>query len=525
MSFISYSFVAFLAVLYVLYYLLPKKTQWLLLLVGSLVFYAHAGWYSFIFILVVAAVVYTAGIKIQDQYDARDEEISANQQLFSKDEQRQIKAQAKAKAKTFLAASLATVLGILAVIKYTSFVINNVNSIIGSNFVPYRFILPMGISFYTFQSVGYAADVYWEKTRAERNPLKLMLFVSFFPQLVQGPISRFGELSGTLLSEHKFEPKQAAFGFQRVLWGFFKKLVVADRLVILVRSLILDPAAYRGAYVVLLVFFYAIQLYSDFTGGIDIAIGAAEMFGVVVAENFARPFFSKNAAEYWRRWHITMGAWFKDYVFYPVSVSKAMQRISSKSRSTFGQKIGRRIPVYLTSIVVWAATGIWHGAAWNFVVWGLLNCLVIIVSQEMEPAYKKFHEKYPFSNTRAYDFLQIVRTFWIMGFIRVLDCYQNVPLTFRQVASVFTASNWSVLFNGSLLELGLSEADFVAVALGCIVMVSVSLLQEKGSVRELLAAKPTVLRYSVVWLALASIILLGAYGIGFDANQFIYNRF
>ncbi|MBQ2306927.1 MAG: MBOAT family protein, partial [Clostridia bacterium] len=277
--------------------------------------------------------------------------------------------------------------------------------------------------------------------------------------------------------------------------------------------------------VVALVLFYAIQLYADFTGGIDITIGVAQMLGIEVAENFDRPFFSLNITEYWRRWHITMGTWFRDYIFYPISVSPRMLKISKWSRDKLGQAVGKRVPVYLSTIIVWFVTGLWHGAAWNFIVWGLLNCLVIIVSQELAPLYSRFHKRFKFSNTRGYNVFQMFRTFWLMGFIRVLDVYRDVPATFRQVGTVFTHWNWGRLFDGSFLKLGLDLQDFVVVLLACGVMLAVSIMQNKGQIRDRLIRRPAAIRAALFILILLLIVVFGAYGIGYDAGQFIYVQF
>ncbi|MBO4325849.1 MAG: MBOAT family protein [Clostridia bacterium] len=526
MSFVSLGFLAFLAVLILLYYLVPKKGQWILLLAGSVFFYAFAGWSALIFIAVTALSTYLAGIYIGKLAADRDKYIKEHSAELDKEAKKAYKA--KVKKRTYLIMSLCLLLnlGMLAVIKYTDFGISIVNGIFRTNIGFVHFALPMGISFYIFQSMGYIIDVYRGKYAPEKNIARFALFVSFFPQLLQGPISRFDELSKTLYGPHKFDWNKFARGAWRVLWGYFKKVVIADRMITAVLALSGEPEKYTGVYVVALVLFYAIELYADFTGGIDITIGVAEMLGIEVAENFDRPFFSLNITEYWRRWHITMGTWFKDYIFYPLSVSPKMLKISKWSREKLGQAIGKRVPVYLSTIIVWFATGLWHGAAWNFIVWGLLNCLVIIVSQELSPLYTRFHKRFGFSNTKGYNVFQMFRTFWLMGFIRVLDVYRDVPGTFRQVWSVFTTANWGNLFSGSFLKLGLTLSDFIAVLAGCAVMFTVSVLQNKGQVRDnIILKRPVAVRLVVFVLIALLITIFGAYGIGYDAGAFIYGQF
>ncbi|MFY9286661.1 MAG: MBOAT family O-acyltransferase [Tissierellaceae bacterium] len=420
--------------------------------------------------------------------------------------------------------------GILGVTKYTNFTISNINFILaklgsGRQLGFLDIALPMGISFYTFKSMGYIIDVYRGKYEPERNIFKFALFVSFFPQIIQGPISRFDDLSETLFKEHNFDIKNFNDGMIRILWGFFKKLVIADRILVGVNTIIRNPDTYQGAFVFIGMLFYAYQLYADFTGGIDITIGISQVLGIKIKENFERPYFSKNIAEYWRRWHITMGTWFKDYLFYPISVYKPMLNFSKYARRTFGDSIGKRLPGYISSIIVWFTTGIWHGASWNFIMWGLTNCFVILVSQELTPFYNWFHSKFNVKDKFLFRSFQVVRTILLMSAIRLFDCYRDVPMTFRMFGSMFTNFNVSDLFNGSLLNLGLSFADYIVLLIGLVILTTVSLIQRKGSVRDRLYKKPAILRYSVYYVLIVSIIVFGAYGVGYDSSQFIYNQF
>jgi D-alanyl-lipoteichoic acid acyltransferase DltB (MBOAT superfamily) len=386
-------------------------------------------------------------------------------------------------------------------------------------------IMPLGISFYTFQSVGYLIDVYNEKYEAQNNYGKFALFVGFFPQLSQGPISRYNDLSQTLFAPHKYDSKTVAFGLQRILWGYFKKLVIADRVVIGLKTLLAAPGDYPGIYFFLAMMFYAIQLYADFTGGIDITIGIAETMGIKVKENFMRPFFSKNIKEYWNRWHMTMGSWFTDYIFYPISVSGFMRKLSKSSRKHLGENLGKRVPVYLATIIVWFTTGIWHGASWNFVVWGLANCVVILISQELSPLYTRFHNRFDVADKVWYRGFCVIRTVLLMSALRMFDCYRDVTITIKMFFSMFTTWNLSELWNGALLSLGLSVTDYMIILLGVILIFTVSMLQRRRKVRERILALPYPAR-AAIWMALFLVVLLaGAYGQGYDESAFIYNQF
>jgi len=247
--------------------------------------------------------------------------------------------------------------------------------------------------------------------------------------------------------------------------------------------------------------------------------------GITVAENFQRPYFSKSIKEYWRRWHISMGTWFTDYIFYPISVCKPMLKFARFSKAHFGEVIGKRMPVYLSSFVVWFATGIWHGASWNFIVWGLGNWAVIMVSQELEPLYEWFHRRFHVKDTFVFRLFQVIRTILLMSVLRMFDCYRNVPLTFKMFGTMFTHRNWHILWDGSLLNLGLNGLDYGILLFGLILLVLVSLVQRTGSVRDKLALRAYPVRVAI-WLGLfLCVLLMGAYGVGYDASQFIYNQF
>ncbi len=541
MLFTSYEFIGFVILLVALSYVMPKKGKWPLLLLGSYVFYYFAGWKFLFYILAVTVITYVAGLLISNNKTQSDRAIAdmkaaekAGEVLngqAGKEARKRYKEAQKKRRRCIMAIGITLALLILAVVKYTNFTIYNINGVLRAFHAPKRInfltiALPMGISFYTFQAVGYVIDVYRDRHEAQKNFFKYALFVSFFPQLVQGPISRYGDLSKELFTPHSFSGRVVERGFQRVLWGYFKKLVIADRILPAVNTMIDTPENYKGMFVFLVMMFYALELYADFTGGIDITIGIAEMLGIPVKENFERPFFSKNIAEYWRRWHITMGTWFTDYIFYPISVCGPMLRLGKWCRKHLPEKMGKRVPVYLASFVVWFTTGIWHGASWNFIVWGLGNFVVIMISQELEPLYAKFHKKVNTDGSTVYKSFQIGRTILLMSALRLFDCYRDVPLTFKMFGTMFTTWNWNQFFGEALLQLGISRADYVILALGTVLMFTVSMIARSGSVRDKLRKKlPMPARWVLFTVLLLVIVVFGAYGLGYDASQFIYNQF
>ena len=529
MLFTSYGFIVFVAVLLIAYYLVPKRTQWMLLLAASYFFYAFSGLENFLFIIATTLSCFFVARAMEGMRKREDEYVALNKETMDKEERKAYRAKEKKKRFNLLLVGLVFNFGILAVLKYTAFALRNVNSLLGlfgvnGVDIP-SLLLPMGISFFVFQSTGYLIDVYRGKTFAEKNVAKLALFVSFFPQLAQGPISRHGDLAPQLYEHRHFDAKNLKFGIQRMLWGYFKKLVIADRIMVAIKAMLGDTEAYTGAYVALLILFYSIQIYADFTGGIDITIGLAEAMGIKVTENFKHPFSSTSTKEYWNRWHITMGSWFTDYIFYPLSVSRPMMKLSKSCRARLGNMLGKRVPVYLATSITWFLTGLWHGAAWNFIVWGMLNCLVILVSQELEPLYRRFRGRFPkLTASYGYHCFAATRTFLLMGLIRSLDCYANVGLTFRMWGSMLTTFNAGEALSKGVLGLGLDLKDYVIIAVAVIIVAVVAKLTEKRDIREWLYGK-TALSWTLSGILILAILLFGAYGIGYDASQFIYTQF
>jgi D-alanyl-lipoteichoic acid acyltransferase DltB (MBOAT superfamily) len=530
MGFVSVWFLLFCAAAVLLYYVLPKKWQWPLLLIASCAFYASYDLRYFGFIAVTTVSVYFAACKISQLRAKQNAYLNEHLEL-GKDEKKAYKAKTKKKTWAWLITCLLLNFGILFALKYINFFIGNINAIISifsESKIPTfdKLLLPLGISYYTFKTAGYIIDVYFGRYEAEKNVFKVALFTSFFPTLLNGPIDRFPLTAPSLFGEHSWGEKRARFALQRILWGYFKKVVIADRLVVAVIAIVSDPEKYPGVMVAFGALLYAAELYCDFTGGIDITIGVANLFGVEVSENFLRPFFSKNIAEYWRRWHITLGTWFKDYTFYPLCTAKPVMKLTKFAKNKFGAGAAKRVPIYVASIVLWFCTGAWHGASWNFILWGMGNCFVILVSQELTPLYKRFHAKHPDIDGKwYYKTMCIVRTNAIMCCLRLFDCYKDVPTTFKAFGSMFTKPSFNMLNGNTLLNLGLTAADYAIAFAGILLIFAVSMIQRRGSVREMIDKKGFAFRLALFALLFAVIIVFGAYGLGYDSNSFIYSKF
>ena len=521
MQFTSVGFLLFAAAVLLGYYLLPKRIRWIWLLMANFIFYLFAGVQYLGFLVLTILSTYGAGLWMDRNLGRQDAYLAANKQTLSREEKKEYKARVKGKNRWILTFCLVLNFGVLAVCKFC--LAEPFSTMAKGGALSFLTLgLPLGMSFYMFQSMGYVVDIYRTTDKAEKNPFKLALFVSYFPGLVQGPINTHRDLAPQLMAGNDFDGKNFSFGLQRLLWGFFKKLVIADRLAAAVIAL--RGPEFTGVGFFLLTLFYAVQIYADFTGGIDMALGLSQALGITMPENFIRPFFSKNIAEYWRRWHISLGEWMKSYIFYPISVSSPMLKLSKAARTRFGN-FGKRLPVYTASIATWAVTGIWHGITPNFLLWGMMNCFVIVVSEELTPLYEKFHNRFGLKSKAWYGGFEMLRMFVLMNLIRIVDLFPDVGMYFARMGSLLTTFNFHILWDGTLLDLGMSTLDYAIVAGGIVVMFCVSLFQEtKGSLREFLWEKP-VLRYILVFILLVIVLLMGSYGIGYNANNFIYNQF
>ena len=386
----------------------------------------------------------------------------------------------------------------------------------------YGVAIPIGISFYTLRIISYLIDVRRGGVAAERNFLKYLLYTSFFPIAFLGPVANYKECERSLLYPQKASWESISIGILRILFGVFKKTVVADALVEPVRRIASESESYFGAYVLILIIFYSAEVYFDFSGGIDIALGAARLFGVSLPENFNKPFSSKTLAEFWNRWHITLGEWFEHYVFYPISLTHSMQMLSRFLRRKLGVGVGKRIPLYIATLITWVLTGLWHGGALHYAVWGVTNGILVLISSEVSKISGSVCEKHPGLSAarRRLAFLAPVRVFFIIGAVRLLDVYKSTALTFKMLASIFTRTE-SYISIAEKMEYLTDPKSLIPVVLGLATVFAVSKL---GIRSEKICKRPYAFAACVV-LILSSSLLFGNYGYGFDASDFIYSQF
>lgn len=508
MSLISMEFLIFVGIAVIGYYLIPKRFQWIWLLIFSYIYYASSGIKILFFLLYTTITTYGTG-RLLDRVNHK--ELPRNE--------------AKSRKRRILIGCLLLNFGMLAVLKYTNFAIENVNAIFHAGISFQKLILPLGISFYTFQSMGYIIDVYWGKYEAEKNPFRFALFVSFFPQLLQGPIGRFDRLARQLYEQHSFDLLKAQYALQLMLWGFFKKLVLADRAAVVVNQVFQNYTQYSGVTNIVAVLMYSIQLYMDFSGGMDVVMGVAALFGVELDQNFKRPYFATSITDFWHRWHITLGTWMKDYIFYPVSLSKWMGKFGKWSKKAFGKKTGRVVPICVANIIVFLVVGIWHGAAWKYIAYGLYNGLIIAISSLLAPLYRRGFEKFHINpKSGAWHVVQILRTFLLVNISWYFDMAVSLSAAFAMMKSTVTGFSLATLTDGSLMLLGLDKLDYMILAMGCLVVFLISFLKERGiQIRESLGRKPLVIRWAVYGMLVFGIPMFGY--VMTTTGGFIYAQF
>ncbi len=528
MTFNSLNFFIFFPIVAILYYVIPKKYQWIFLLTASYFFYLFANYkFAFFLISTTATTFYAAnGIgKINNNQKAT---LVENKEVYSKEQIKDLKAICKKQKKQIVAAVLLVNFGILAFLKYFNFLSKSMNDLFGffhasASMPTLKLLLPLGISFYTFQAMGYLIDVYRGKYEPEKNLAKLALFLSFFPQIMEGPIGRYNDLAKQLYQEHEFDYNNAKFGLQLMLWGYFKKVVIADRAGILVNTVYGNYPNYSGTQIALTAVVYAVQIYADFSGYIDIATGAAQFFGVRLAQNFNRPYFSKSVSEFWRRWHITLGSWFKDYLFYPLSLSKAGVKLGKFGRKHFSAAFARNTTAYFGLAVVWLTTGLWHGSDWHYVLYGVYYGALIMLSMQCKPVFQKINNKLKIQTERfGWKLFQVVRTFAIVCLGFILFRAENLNVAFSMMKSMLFMSKPAVYT--SLLNGDFTKTDAVFLVLTTGILFAVSWMQRKKKLRETLSNKNVVLRWAVYCAATLSVIFLGVLASN-DPSQFIYFQF
>lgn len=545
MSILSLEFIVLTLGTVIVYYILPLKIRWWVLLAASCLFYALAGWQGCIWLLLTGALTFGSSL-LQEKLRKKEQTVrdmeyaieDAQERLAAKKESLEEEAwdleeleipvlpdkgwfsssrKVKTLRKILLAVSVILPFAAMAFVKYYESFREWFHSL-----PALTLLIPLGLSYFTFQSVGYMVDIYRGKYPAEKNPFKYLLFISFFPQMTQGPISPYPQLMPQLSQGHRFDPDNFVMGVQLALWGYFKKMVLADRLADVTGAI---NTSQKGWFILLTVIIYAIRLYADFSGGMDVIRGAAKMMGIDMVENFRRPFFSFSVAEYWRRWHISLGVWFRNYLFYPITTSGIGLALSKFGRKVFGKKAGRAFPATVSTIIIFFLIGIWHTANGNAIIFGLYFGLVMGIELLLEPAFKKLKKKLHINEKNIFwKIFTMVRT-WILILIPQYFAFTEGPKTGMALLGK-TFQNWNFENAGLQFTDVMKPLVWYIAGIAFVIMLIVDIICERvPDLNEKLAKGKVFIRWPILILLILAILIYGCYGAGYDATAFLYTHF
>lgn len=517
MTITSLGFLLLIVIGVIVYYVFPKALQWLELLIISLIFYCFAAVpYTIIYMIISTVIAYGVTVWMDRK---RKNGIQKERWIFS-----------------LVMISLIINICLWFVFKgrnlwiYLLLGLEKYNLQIEaiSNM---QLVAALGMGYYTLQIMGYIIDCYWGNIKPQKNLLKLFLFVIYFPQLMTGPISRYAELT-SLYEKHKFSYKNLSFGSQRILWGFVKKLVLAEKVGIIVSGITGNPDAYTGFYSWIVILLYPIQMYADFSGCMDIILGVSELFDIHLVENFNNPFFSRTSQEFWQRWHITLGTWAKDYVLYPLLKSKVMIKFGKVAKKKLGKKFGKFAVSSMGMLVLWMVMGIWHGGLRYIVGVSLWYWIILMMGELTAPRLKKMAGDLGMKTSSfGWHFFQSIRTFLIyaigatffnVGVLKGIALLQDA----WRVISIKDYSNPWIFFDGSILDLGITYRDINIIIVVIVILLVVGILRERyGYARLWILDQFFLFRWSI-WIGLFLLVLIcGEYGPDYSATEFIYQGF
>ena len=390
-------------------------------------------------------------------------------------------------------------------------------------------IAPIGISYYTLSWITYICGAYWKTGEIQKNPLKFLAFAGFFPILASGPIVKYEDFGKEVGEGVKLSFDNISNGAARIAWGFMKKLVVADRIATFVNTVYNNPYRYPGLFIWIANGLFIIQLYADFSGCIDIALGAGEMFGFRLPENFNLPFLSQTLEEFWRRWHITLGGWLRDYVLYPILKSTPWQKITGFTKKKFGKKYGKKIPTWLGLMISWFLVGFWHGGGLNYIFGvGILFGIIIILGDALSPLLDKLNKTLRI-NTEAFSWkiFRVLRTWLFFGTGLSFFRAGSLMAGFRNLKLSVSVFNPWIFFTGELWNLGVDRTEFSIFVFFMTVIIIAGILRAVTgkSIRELLKEQNILFRWILYALLIYSVLVYGCYGSGFSSAAFIYQGF
>ena len=504
MLFNSLGFLIFFPIVVLIYFIFPvkcKRARNFWLLVSSYYFYMCWNAKYALLLLGSTMVTYFSGLLIQKfrnaENDAEQDEKNKSGALW---------------AKMIVVFSIVLNIGALFAFKYLDFFVQNLIKVFSKIGVeiwiePFSILLPVGISFYIFQAMGYVVDVYRGKICAEKSFLKYAVFVSFFPQLVAGPIERSTNLLKQFEEEHYFRWENVKNNLLLMGWGFFMKMVIADRIAVFVNKVYGDYNTYGGWYIVIATILFAFQIYCDFAGYSNIAIGAAGVMGFKLMENFKSPYCAISVKDFWGRWHISLTTWFMDYLYIPLG----------------GNRKGR-IRRFVNIMIVFLVSGLWHGAMWSYVLWGGLNGIYLIAENLMNglgDKVNRFVKREAVTNKIA----KAIFTFCLVDISWFFFRTQGIESARNMILKMFEMKNFEIIFDGALYQI-MDQRNFMIMLLSIVLLMIVDILHTKGiSIRCWLSKQSIWFRWLTYVVMVESILVFGIWGVGYDKSAFIYFQF
>lgn len=498
MLFNSINFLIFFPIVVAIYFIIPNKVKHLWLLMASYFFYMCWNARYALLILISTIITYVSGLLLEivkkRNYDAH---------------------RAEKLKRLIVASSVISNLTILFYFKYINFAVGTLNEFFSTvhielNLPTFDVILPVGISFYTFQALSYTIDVYRDEIYAEKNFFRYALFVSFFPQLVAGPIERSKNLLKQLANPHKFNFENFQEGVLLMLWGYFLKIVIADRIAIFVDAVYGNFNEFSGMYLIVATILFSFQIYCDFYGYSTIAMGTAKILGIQLVENFNAPYLAISVADFWRRWHISLTSWFRDYLYIPLG----------GSRKGKGQKYANKLIVFLLS-------GLWHGAQFSFVAWGAINGIYQIIGEILQPIRNKFIKLLHLNNqSLGHKLLRIVVTFALIDFSWIFFRANRFLEALQIIRAMFMVRNPWVLFDGSIYKCGLDEKNFrIMLVFICALFIADIFKMHGVKIRDVIIKQDYWFKCLFIAVVVWLILIFGKWGPSFQQANFIYFQF
>lgn len=524
----SLYYLIFLPIVALIYSVTPKKHRYKILLLASMVFFFSISTTLIVYLFLSILSIHHFGLWLESKKRDCEDELKE----CVKEEKKKVKLKYKKSEKRIIIFAVLLHIGLLLFFKYTKFFAVNINTLFElwniNLCVPIpKILIPIGISFYTLEALSYIVDVSRGVVKADKNILSLALYLSYFPKMVEGPIAKYEDIHESLMAGDKITYVSLTNGAKRMLYGLIKKVVVADRLNILVKSIFCMEEFSGGGIVALGMIAYTIQLYMDFSGTMDVVIGSSEIFNIKLPENFKQPFFSKSISEFWTRWHITLGTWFKDYIFYPVSLSKPAKKLTTFGRKHLGNHFGPLLAGSLALFFVWLANGLWHGASWGYIFFGMYHFIFILLGNIFEPFINKLYNLTHISRDNfLVKFLRMIKTTFIVLIGELFFRAESLSKGIAMFKVMVTKFNFNFITTKEMFNLGLDRLDYIVVLITVIFVLIISILKERGlNVREYINKKPKVVRWIIYYILIFYLIIFGAYGMNYTPVDPMYAGF